>query len=379
MTATVNKDRKSNFELMRIISMFMIILWHYIMHTDLLSKTDGTLHLFLDILYVSTAIHVNSFILLTGYFNYNKEFKIKKIIPLVTATWFYKAVFALIFSILSLVFISKFDLLLFLLPLNYSYRFGNFYWFINIYIALYLLSPFINILIKNINQKQHRLLLLLSFFLLSVIPYITKQQVIDNSGYSVLSFIFIYLIGSYFGKYKIKDNLHLKNYSRYKRQLIFLISLITIIIINALLICTSSYISNFNNSFLTYINDVILTGKVNFTSPLIIIESICYLLLFETFEFKNKLINNWAKLMFGVYLVHENNFLFNYIYDYLPLGKENYVSGYKVLLILFGMCLLILIISSIIELLRQLLFKFMNKRKFIINIQNKIKHYVESF
>ena len=106
------KTRQSNFELMRIISMFMIVLWHCISHTNILGRTGGNLNLLLELIFMFTAVHVNSFILLSGYFGYKNEFNIKKLFATINSVWFYKAIYALIFVGLGLVTMSYFDLFL---------------------------------------------------------------------------------------------------------------------------------------------------------------------------------------------------------------------------------------------------------------------------
>ena len=57
--------RQSNFELMRIVSMLFIIIWHIIVHGGIINCT-GTLKLVIDFIYLFTVVHVNSFVLLTG-------------------------------------------------------------------------------------------------------------------------------------------------------------------------------------------------------------------------------------------------------------------------------------------------------------------------
>lgn len=274
---------------------------------------------------------------------------------------------------------SYFDLFLFLTPLNYSYSFGQFYWFINIYVVLYILTPFINKLIENMNKKQFRRLLILLFVFLSVIPFITNNQIIDNNGYQIISFVMLYLIGAYFGKYKIKDNYHFKNYSKNKRQLILLLLLILILIIDFCMLTTSAYLENNSSMFLNYIKSIIDNQKIVFSSPIIIMESVVYLLLFETFNFKSKIINNISKLMLGVYLVHENVFVYKNIYNYLPLGTDGMLYGKNTIVILFLMAAGIFIGSVIIEWFRQLLFKLIGKTKLAKNISNKFYDYIKAF
>lgn len=62
------KMRNSNFELMRIVSMFFIVIYHIIIHGKILENSHGTTHFLLYIILAICIVHVNSFILVTGYF-----------------------------------------------------------------------------------------------------------------------------------------------------------------------------------------------------------------------------------------------------------------------------------------------------------------------
>ena len=75
------KKRLSNFELMRIISMFLIALWHFLLFGKMEEGTFGVTQNVIILLKAITLVHVNSFVLLTGYFNYDKKFKLSKVIP----------------------------------------------------------------------------------------------------------------------------------------------------------------------------------------------------------------------------------------------------------------------------------------------------------
>ena len=50
------QDRQSNFELMRIVSMFMIVVWHIIIHGKLLDNSTGTIHILLMFISVTNDI-----------------------------------------------------------------------------------------------------------------------------------------------------------------------------------------------------------------------------------------------------------------------------------------------------------------------------------
>lgn len=373
-----NITRNSNFELLRIVSMYLIVMWHFISHSNLLYKTSGTINFIINFIFIVTAIHVNSFVLVSGYFQYNKKFKIKKVINIISTTWFYKLLYAIIFSALGIISLSKTDWIFFIQPINFTYNYGEFYWFINIYVFLYLLSPFINILIKSITQKTHKTLILILFIMLSIIPCLTLNSTLGNSGYTISSFVMLYIIGAYFGKYKLKENYHFKNYSKNKYQVIIIILFIFSVFSSFIPFIISNQFSSYNNDFLIYLSKVFGSNIINFSSPFILIESILYLLVFETFNIKNKIINKFASLTFGIYLVHENKFLFSYMYSLIKIDSNGIIHKnifYKIILY----SIIIFIVSAIIEYIRQLLSKLITKTKIYKKIVNKIENYIKAF
>ena len=92
----IKSKRDSNFELMRIISMIFIVIFHVMLHGWFLYNAEGGYRYLFMLLYSLTIVHVNSFILLTGYFQCEKEIRVSKIIALNNETWFYKVLFLII-------------------------------------------------------------------------------------------------------------------------------------------------------------------------------------------------------------------------------------------------------------------------------------------
>ena len=89
--------RKSNFELMRIISMFFIIVCHVIDSGNLINNCrNSTLIIIFEMFMFLTRVHVNSFMLLSGYFQSKSKFKIKKLFKMILQVWFYLIIFFLI-------------------------------------------------------------------------------------------------------------------------------------------------------------------------------------------------------------------------------------------------------------------------------------------
>ena len=88
----MSDKRNSNFELMRIVSMLLIVLSHVIGHGKVIENTFAArgiqeIFIFLKML---TLVHVNSFIILSGYYQSTSTFKQKQIWNLITKVVFYE-------------------------------------------------------------------------------------------------------------------------------------------------------------------------------------------------------------------------------------------------------------------------------------------------
>ena len=97
------KVRDSNYELLRIISMIWIIIWHTVINGALLYRTSGSVNFSFNFLFMIIVVHVNLFMLITGYYQSKSEFKLKKIISLILQMAFYNLVINSIFKVFGLV------------------------------------------------------------------------------------------------------------------------------------------------------------------------------------------------------------------------------------------------------------------------------------
>ena len=272
------KIRQSNFELMKIISMLFILIWHFIYNTNLIINTDGFLHFVLLVIWFVAIIHVNSFIISLGYFQNNKRFKLSRVIAFNNSAWFYKILFLIIFLILG-VSLSSVDIFKLISPITLYEQ----YWFLSVYIILYLLSPFLNIILNKITKKQFHLLLLTLFLLTSIIPTISGQLAYNNSqGHSVFSFVFLYYIGAYLSRYPIDKNYFFKVISNNTRRLIFIFIFFFIALFNTLLCHYGEELAGSTSTFLSWVGDVLVSNRLGFDNPLVVIQTICYFLFFAS-------------------------------------------------------------------------------------------------
>lgn len=365
------KVRESNFELMRIISMFMIVLWHIIIHGNMLNNSSGIIQLFLYFILTICIVHVNSFVMVTGYFQAEKDFSLKKFIKLFNLEWFYRAIIVIILVLLGATTLSKVDFLRELLPIG-SYK--N-YWFLNCYLVLYLISPFLNKFIAACNQKEFRHCLIISFILFSIVAYFTGNATISNNGSTILQFIFLYLLGAYLHKYPISNNYHFIHFSKEKKQLIFMFLAIFFCIINFLMLSFSIFVRNLDSSIIKSFADTIYNEVYWYSNPFVIIQTIFYFLFFETLTIKSKIINRISNTTLGVYLIHDNSFIRNIIYKLLNIDNGNMID-FKMLFYMIIVMFIIFITCSFIEFIRNIISKWINNRKWVKNISSKFYTYV---
>lgn len=371
------KERNSNFELMRVISMLFIIFWHLFVFGNIRNNPriqNSTVYMIFDFIQFIIVVHVNSFILVTGYFQCECKFKLNKIFSLINSSLFYKLTIMLFLYLLGIMSFSKVEILQNAFPLILNIY--DAYWFIKYYLFLYLISPFLNILINGIERKKYKSLLLILFIIFSVIPYITGTKAFDNNGYTLYQFIFLYLLGAYMKKFPVHKNYYMKRFSKNMYRIILGFIFVFCLIFNYCIVSTSSNLLTYNTIFNEIFGNFV-EMKLRYSNPFIIIQSISFFLFFETFDFKSKIINNISKLTFGVYLIHNHPYMRLHLYKWLRVDN-GVVTSYKFILYCFFITFVIFIGCSIIEFIRYKIFKFVYDRKISRKLSKKFYDYVYS-
>ena len=158
--SSLKKIRQSNFELLRIISMFMIICFHYAVHS--IDKLENNFNFGSNFIYTffmsGGPLAVLLFIMITGYFMIKSDIKIKRLIDLEIQVLFYSILGLLIWLIFIKEPITYSELIKSVLP-----NLSNSYWFFTSYFAIYLFMPFINKFLLNLTENELKKLL---FFVL---------------------------------------------------------------------------------------------------------------------------------------------------------------------------------------------------------------------
>lgn len=159
--------RKSNIELLRIVSMLMIVTMHFLGHGGVIRSFDdvSAIQLICEFINGMCRVAVNCFILISGYFLIESKFKCEKVIKLGVEIWFYSILIYLILTLTGMVKVSFKDLIYAIFPIS-----TNSDAFSIEYIIMYLLSPFMNIMIKGMDKKQFKSLMKILILFFVVLP-----------------------------------------------------------------------------------------------------------------------------------------------------------------------------------------------------------------
>lgn len=366
-----NRVRNSNYELMRIVSMFLIVLCHVINLGHVLHNcVNPSLQLIFKFIMYFTIVHVNSFVLVSGYYQSTSTFKQSSVWSIINANWFYRIVIMVLFLILGFINVDKVTFIKEAFPLNI-----NEYWFIRNYILLYCLSPFINMALNSFDKKGFKKLLLVLFIIFSLIPTFTGNNFLNNNGYTLYSFVCLYIVGAYLRRYPLEKSYLFKNTSKGLYQLILLFTFFFMLIANFVNTSFFSFILKYNPVIKEF-GGYIVNTRLSYSNPFIVIQSIAYFLFFGTLTIKNnKVINKLASLTFGVYLIHENNFVRSLLYTWIGIDGHK-IYSYSFLINVFCSAIGIYVVCSLIEFLRQILFKFIYDRKISLKIRTKYYNYI---
>jgi len=329
------KLRNSNFELLRILSMFMIVAHHYSVHGQF-EKVFGV-HLnnmILNFLYLGGKIGVVLFVLITGYHMIHSQIKIKKIIRLELQILFYSILISLFFFFFqcnSVGTLTITNLVQSLFPVAYYT-----YWFATVYMVLYLLIPYINKLLLSLSQKEYIQFLILGLIICTLVPTFFGTNL---SADNIIYFIYFYSIGSYIKLYPIQTSS--KKLFIFSLASYFLLFLTTVFF---------EYMTGYDGYYSSYIyyftslNNVFVLGI-----------SISVFLLFKNIRIKNnRIINIIASSTFGIYLIHDHPYVRNFLWITLFKNHEYYQSSYlwiHSIIVIFT----VFVVASLIEIIRKYL------------------------
>lgn len=306
------KERNSNIELMRIVSMLMILNLHSMSGPSI---NDSFIWQTFDFFRESVSIcAIHLFVLASGYFGI--KWKMKSFSGLLFQILFY---FWIIIGVCSLLSIGK--------PIEASgwqlavMPFTQGWWFVTSYLLLYIIAPLLNYTNSKL-PLYGRVMFVLAVYVISI----------KFDYKNIELFASLYLTGSI-----LKT---MREMIVYKFLFDINLNRIGYWVLTSLIASICLYL------FALGIMDVTtIKGKLvgwSYSNPLIMLQSVCLFNIFNDLDIRNSWINKAAISVLAVYLIHMHPCIKEYYYSFAKsLYEMSHIMHIAILLIFLPTCLVI--------------------------------------
>lgn len=327
------KERDSNMELLRIITMLMILLLHAdFFTTGCPSDKDMISHPFISFIKAGiealTIISVNVFVLLSGWYGIRP--KKNRLLELIFQVFFFHLVG------MTIALATQKDI-----KMRSVVSIMENLWFVKAYLLLYILSPVLNAFTENSERHIFRNVLIGFFMMQFLYGWLPPEDNMPfTRGFSTISFIGLYLLARYV-------RLHKPFYALWSLHTYLYIFLFLSFVITGLY-CVR---------LLGIIPLLPLLGDVySYTSPFVILSSLSFLLLFSKLSFRSKFVNSVAKSCFAVYLFHVNKYFWPYFVSFMHTLYQ--IKTFPLYLLYSTIvCILIYIVAILLDRVRIYIYK----------------------
>ena len=355
-TISVKGTRNYGIDLLRIVSMLMVVLLHILGQGGILKSTvpitaNYEVSWFLEI---AALCAVNCYALISGYVGYGSKFKYTNIVYIWIQVVFYNFFITLIYS--------------FILPNVTSERLwgaifpvtNRAYWYFTAYFCIYFLTPIINTAIKHLTENKLKAVSLSLIIIFTVIPLFAKADLFFTvDGYSAFWLVILYFLGGVIKKCRILEKI------RIRWLLLMYLGVILITWLHKLWAdCHNMFSPNEPRMKQIF---------VEYTSPTILFAAIFLLVAFSKLKMNKRAIKfiKWsAPLSFGVYLIHVQG----YIWRQLFKNAFAYYAEFNWIALVFsvlGTAIAIYIVCSLIDFLREKLFGLLKIKKGLNRLEAK--------
>lgn len=329
--------RRSNIELLRIVLMLFIVMHHFIVHVsfrdlfygDAVNLETNFAGLVNGFLYCA----VNCFVLISGYFGI--RFKWKGLANVYFILLFYGLIDLCASVVWSGDSITRSTLISTILCFSHSR-----YWFIQCYVALYLMSPLLNRGIENMTKKEFLIVIALFSIINLYLGYYWRGLKFNENGYTTAQFVYLYLIGAFVGKH-VDVSVFVK-----RRWWSFFIYVLCSLLWGIITVHSrNTYIPHWYPWF--------------YNNPFVLCSALALLCFCLSFEFQSKFINTAAKGCLSVYILHcsaylgetllynQVGFISSWIYNQYGLTLE--------FVFLFLTALVVVVVILLIDSIRRLM------------------------
>lgn len=342
------KQRSYGLDLLRILSMFLVVILHLLGAGGVLSRlVPGSIrYVAVWGLELVASCAVNCYGLLSGYVGYGSSHSRKKLLSMWLQVFFFSVLLSWGVGLYFQGTLSMRDITAPLFPVLTTQ-----YWYFTAYFGVCLLMPYLDRMLAGLSRKQTAELAAILVLLFSVLPlFSTEDLFTTNGGYTMLWLMVLYLLGACIKKYEPAADRPLWHY-----------------LLGFAGCMALGLAGKLGGDALTarFFPSIAIGARlVSYTSPILLCASAALLLLLRQWPIKNKagckLIAFFAPISFGVYLIHTNPKVWNHIL----FGRLGWVADLPtplLLLMVLGIALAVFLGCALLDFLRLNLFRLCGK------------------
>ena len=342
----IDSDRDYGIDLLRILSMFMIVILHVNSHGGILSSTQG------DVIKNQTAwfieafafASVNCFALISGYVGVRSKYRVRNIVLLWLRVFYYNTLITLFFLIFNRGSVGYKQLVSLLFPVS-----TNEYWYFTAYFIMFMFLPLLNKGVERLSKRMSAAVILTFIIIAGVLsPVFTRffdDPFVLKDGYSPWWLAAMYFTGGYIRKYGLIPKI--------KRRIWLLLFVLSCLCTWALQIAVRKV------GDIVFHEDTGVGIVMNNTFILIVLEAVALLMIFRKVKIARRcvtLISFLTPLVFSVYLIHDNPLIRNNVMPNLfHIDADD--SFVVTALAVIGCSFVVFVLCLLIDIPRHYLFK----------------------
>lgn len=361
-------ERNEGVELFRCVSMVLILVLHILGQGGVLAYSSGHKEQYCTAWFLETVGYcsVNCYALISGFVNKQHDFKFSRFVLRWLEVFFWLFIPLVVTkSFLTDISIDQYVSESFF-PLT-----SKTLWYFNAYILLFPFIPILNIGLEKIGKRNHMSILIFLFVTTCILHMFNGgDNFVLGGGYCGMWLIILFVFGAYFRLYGIPQ------WAKWY---------VTIPLFFALAVFAwtmKMHQVNLVNANIIEKNGVIwscLDRFVNYTSPFIVIMSLCLLLFFAQVRIKPRMLRKGVVLLgrcsFGVYLFHVGPIMWN---NFMYLRYKEYAAynPTKLVFSVIGTAVFLFITFDLLSIIRYLIFKYCGINRFVARTFDRKTHHI---
>ena len=310
------RARQSNIELLRIFAMLIIIGHHFALYGGLGDCTEVYFvnRVWIQFLMISGKLGVSLFVLISGFFLIKMpKLRMEKLIKLWLQVFFWSVLAYVVYCVI-VRYAGNADVFRFPELVKNCFPIVNqHWWFASTYFVLYLFSPFLNRYLLSLDKTDFQRLLILMSVCWCLIPTLLGRTFECNH---LLWFFYLYSLAAYIRLYGVEEAVPCSGVGcaigaiLLAFAVLFCIDRVKIIYLN---------MTNYRTGY-DY-----LMGESGEQRLMLLIMAVSLLLFVGFLKISirtNRIINTISSATFGIYLIHDNQYIRSIHWYLINRGKE---------------------------------------------------------